>query len=53
MNRSESQTGGSAKMFRFKKSSRVLLTTNASINDCLVYGQLDNIVDTKRGFSGS
>ena len=39
-------------MFRFKKSSRVMLTTNISINDRLVNWQLDTIVNTKQDSSG-
>ena len=51
-NRSQSQAGGLAKLFRFKKSSRVMLTTNVSIDDHLVNGQLGTIIDTKEDSSG-
>ena len=51
-NRSQSQTGGLAKLFRFKKSSMIMLTTNVGINDRLVNGQLGTIVDTKQDSSG-
>ena len=51
-NRSHSQTDGLAKLFRLKKSSRVMLTTNASIDDRLVNGQLGTIFDTKQESSG-
>ena len=46
-NCSQSRTGGLAKLFSFKKSSRVMLTINVSIDDCLVNGQLGTIVDSK------
>ena len=49
---SQSQAGGLAKLFRFKKSSKVMLTTNVSIDDRLVNGQLGTIVDTKQSSSG-
>ena len=48
---SQSQTGGLAKWFKFKKSSRVMLTTNASIDDCLVNRQL-GATETKQDSSG-
>ena len=51
-NRSHSQTDGLAKLFRLKKSSRVMLTTNVSIDDRLVNGQLGTIFDTKQESSG-
>ena len=49
---SQSQTGGLSKLFSFKKSSRVMLTTNISINDRLVNGQLRTVVHTKQDSSG-
>ena len=51
-NRSQSQTGSLAKLFIFKKSRRVMLTTNVSIDDGLVNGQLGTIADTKQNSSG-
>ena len=51
-NCSHSQTDGLAKLFRLKKSSRVMLTTNVSIEDRLVNGQLGTIFDTKQESSG-
>ena len=42
----------SAKLFNFKKSSKVILTTNVSIDDRLVNGQLGTIFDTKQDSSG-
>ena len=41
-----------AKFFKFKKNSMVMLTTNISIHDRLVHGQLGTIVDTKQDSSG-
>ena len=52
VNRSQSQTGGVVKLLRIKKSSRVMLTTNVSIDDRLVNGQPGVIVDTKQDSSG-
>ena len=52
VNRSQSQTVGLAKLFRLKKSSRVVLTSNVSIEDRLVNGQLSTIVDTKQDSLG-
>ena len=43
---------GLAKLFVFKKSSNVMITTSVSINDCLVNGQLGTIFDTKQDSSG-
>ena len=40
-NKSQSQTGGFARLFRFKKSSRVMLTANVTTDDRLINGQLD------------
>ena len=51
VNRSQSQTDGLAKLFGFKKSSRVILTINFSIDDRLVNGQLGTIVGTKQDSS--
>ena len=51
-NCSQSLKGGLAKLFRFKKSSWVMLTINVSIDDPLVNGQLGTIVYTKQGSSG-
>ena len=39
-------------MFRLKKNSRVTLTPNVDIDDCLVNGQLGTIVDTREDSSG-
>ena len=51
-NCSEILTDGLAKLFKFKKSSKIILTTNVSIDDRLVNGQLGTIVDTKQDSSG-
>ena len=48
-NMSQSQTDVLAKLFRFKKRSRVMLTANVNINDRLFNGQLDTIFENKRG----
>ena len=45
-NRRQSHTGGLEKLFRIKKASRVMLTTNVSIDDRLVNGEPRTIVDT-------
>ena len=52
LNRSQSQIDGLAKLFIFKKSSRVMLTTKVNNNDRLFNGQLRTIVDTKQDSSG-
>ena len=51
-NRSQNQTGDLTKLFRFKKSSRVMLTNNIGIDDQLVLGQRGTIVDIKQNSSG-
>ena len=51
-NHIQSQTDGLAKLFRFKKTNRVMLKTNVSINDRLVNGQLGTTVDTKQDSPG-
>ena len=50
-NHSQSQTDGLAKLFRFKKTNRVMLATNVSIDDRLVNGKLVTTVDTKHDSS--
>ena len=50
-NHIQSQTDGLSKLFRFKKTNRVMLTTNVSIDDRLVNGQLGTTVDTKQDSS--
>ena len=52
LNRSQSQIDGLAKLFIFKKTSRVMLTTKVDNNDRLFSGQLRTIVDTKQDSSG-
>ena len=51
-NHSQSQTDGLAKLLRLKKTNRVMLTTNVSIDDHLVNGQLGTNVNTKQNSSG-
>ena len=51
-NRSQSQTGDLAKLFRFKKSSRVMIATNVNIDDHLVNRELGTTVNTKEASSG-
>ena len=52
LNSSQSQTGGLARLFRFRKSSRVMLTANFNIDDRLVNEQLGTIVDLREDSSG-
>ena len=42
-NHSHNETGGLVKLFISKRSSRVMLTTNVSIDDHLVNGQIGTI----------
>ena len=44
--------GGLARLFRFKKSNRLMLTVNVNIDDRLVNGQLGAIVDVREDSSG-
>ena len=51
-NRSQSQACGLARLFRFKKSSRVILTVNVNIDDRSVNGQFGIIVNTREDSPG-
>ena len=44
--------GGLARLFRFKKSNRLMLTVNVNIDDRLVNGQLGAIADVREDSSG-